>query len=218
MVTAHTVDAGGGRAGMVEGLDEEGAAAARRVEHAHCLELLQPGAPEVRQGAALRAVHGVDVVDPRVVERLNGRRLVLLLSKTAPQGLEAAREHRRQGALDDEAGDDPRRVEGALPLATRRLAHLEDAGGQLALDLLELGDRLLEDVTQDLAESARPPKGRSRGSRGPFPSTATTTRSSPMPKWPSPASAYSPRTSTLLSRERVWRSSAELGPVYPSTP
>jgi hypothetical protein len=44
---------------LVEGLDEERAAAARRVENAEALERLLLGFPEADEGLALRFVEGV---------------------------------------------------------------------------------------------------------------------------------------------------------------
>src|SRR5664279_1780330 len=47
---------------LVEGLDEERAAAARRVENAEAFERFLPGFPETDEGLALRFVEGVQVI------------------------------------------------------------------------------------------------------------------------------------------------------------
>ena len=47
---------------LVEGFDEDGAAAAGRVENAQALEFFLPDLPEADQGLALRLVERVQVV------------------------------------------------------------------------------------------------------------------------------------------------------------
>ena len=101
---------------LVEGLDEERAAAARGIENAEALELVLPGFPEADQGLALRLVQGVEVVGVGIGQRLArgaaGFRLVL-----RGAGFEAVFQHAAERLLDDVAGDEGGRVEGAFLLA-----------------------------------------------------------------------------------------------------
>ena len=81
---------------LVEGFDENRAAAAGRVENAEALEFLLPGFPEADEGLALRVVEGGQVVGVGIGQRLAGGAggfgLVL-----AAEGVEAVASTRRPG-------------------------------------------------------------------------------------------------------------------------
>ena len=137
---------------LVEGLDEESAAAAGGVEDAEAFEFLLPGLPESDEGFALRGVDGVQVVGVGVGQGFaggaDGFGLVLLA-----EGFKALFDDAAQGLPDDVAGDESGGVEGAFLFAAG--FGLVVIGGDAALgdglaEAFEVGDGLLEDVAEDV--------------------------------------------------------------------
>ncbi len=102
---------------LVEGLDQERAAATGQVEDAKTLEHLLPRFPEADEGVALRFVEGAQVVGVGVGQRFaggaGGFRLVLLA-----QLLEAGFQHAAQRLPDDVAGDEGGGIDRAFLLAS----------------------------------------------------------------------------------------------------
>ena len=101
---------------LVEGLDENRAAAAGRVENAEALQFLLPGFPEADEGLALRFVERGQVIGVGIGQRLaggaGGFRLVL-----AAEGFEAVLQDAAQRLLDQIAGDEGGGIDGAFLLA-----------------------------------------------------------------------------------------------------
>lgn len=137
---------------LVERLDQEGAAAARRVQHPDGRELVLPKLPEPDQSIALGVVEGVQVVNPRIVEGPSGGSggfFGALLAKP----LETVAERLAEGLADDVPGDEGGGVEGALLLPTAGALGLASAfseGVELVPNPLQVGDGLLEDVAQNV--------------------------------------------------------------------
>jgi hypothetical protein len=100
---------------LVEGFDEDRAAAAGRVEDAEALEFLLPGFPETDEGFALRIVEGGEVVGVGVSQGFAGGAggfgFVL-----AAEGFKALFQHAAQRLLDQVAGDEGGGYRRRLPV------------------------------------------------------------------------------------------------------
>ena len=101
---------------LVEGFDENRAAAAGRVENAQALEFLLPGFPEADEGLALGVVEGGQVVGVGIGQGLAGGAggfgLVL-----AAERFEALLQHAAQRLLDQVAGDEGGGIDRAFLFA-----------------------------------------------------------------------------------------------------
>ena len=140
------------RVELVERLDEERAAAAREVEDAEALEHLLPGLPEPDERLALRFVQRGEVVGIRVGQHAARRaRRFRLVSES--QFLEADTQDPAQRLLDIVAGDECRGVKRALLFPAgfcKSLVGRHAAGFEILPKAFEVGDRLLEDVAEDV--------------------------------------------------------------------
>ena len=130
----------------VKGLNQECAAAAGRIQQPNPCQLVLPAFPKLDQRRPLRLVELVQCVDRWIGQHAAARaarRVVLLL----PPALKTIPQHAAQGLLDDVARDERRRVERAFLLPPRfRLGHAV----QLVPQSLQVGDRLFEDVAQNI--------------------------------------------------------------------
>ena len=137
---------------LLERLDQERAAAAGGVEQLDGRQLVLPGVPEADEGRPLGGVERVEVVDARVGEHAAGGALGLL-GVLAAERLEAVLQDAAEGLADDVARDERRRVERPFLLAAAGvLFRVEPLGQpvQLVAEPLQVGDRLLEDVAEDV--------------------------------------------------------------------
>ena len=137
---------------LVEGFDEERAAAAGGIDDADGFEFFKPAGPELGEGGAVRRglLGRAEVVGI-------GEELRILLSRgdeALAIALEAVADDGPQGLGEDVTGHERRGVERPLFLALRRLARLDgrhpgDRGDDGAVHLFEVGNALLEDVAED---------------------------------------------------------------------
>ena len=149
---------------LVEGLDEERAAAAGRVQQPNRRQFVLPRFPKSHQGRTLGGVQFVQVIDAGIGKHRAGRAFgCFCVSLTKP--LKTILEDAAESLLDVVPRDEGWRVECPLLLPPRLVFLQADGFGkpvQFVADFLQVGDRLLENVPQDVHVNQRSRRARFR--------------------------------------------------------